>query len=44
MVYDGWYRLERLRILMPDGAAVERHLLATGRPPPPSFTIANAAL
>ncbi|RYH30795.1 MAG: ADP-ribose pyrophosphatase, partial [Alcaligenaceae bacterium] len=26
LVYDGFYRLWRLRVLMPDGAAVERHL------------------
>ena len=26
-VYDGWYRLHRLGIEMPDGAVAERHLL-----------------
>ncbi|GMM61960.1 NUDIX hydrolase [Novosphingobium pituita] len=30
LVYDGWYRLHRLEVAMPDGARVERHLLDNG--------------
>ncbi|WP_347302626.1 ADP-ribose pyrophosphatase [Croceibacterium sp. TMG7-5b_MA50] len=29
-VYDGWYRLDRLAVVLPDGALVERHLLDNG--------------
>lgn len=30
LVYDGWYKLFRLAVAMPDGAVVERHLLDNG--------------
>ncbi|QVM83722.1 NUDIX domain-containing protein [Novosphingobium decolorationis] len=30
LLYDGWYRFERLSLKMPDGKAVERHLLHNG--------------
>ena len=30
LVYDGWYRLFRLTVEMPDGALAERHLLDNG--------------
>jgi len=30
LVYDGWYKLHRLSLRMPDGALVERHLLDNG--------------
>lgn len=30
LVYEGWYRLERLGVRMPDGVTVERHLLDNG--------------
>lgn len=31
LVYDGWYRFWVLRLRMPDGAQVERHLLDNGQ-------------
>jgi nudix-type nucleoside diphosphatase (YffH/AdpP family) len=31
LVYDGWYRLWVLRLSLPDGAVVERHLLDNGQ-------------
>jgi nudix-type nucleoside diphosphatase (YffH/AdpP family) len=31
LVYDGWYRFWMLRLRMPDGAVVERHLLDNGQ-------------
>lgn len=30
LVYDGWYSLSRLKVRMPNGAEVERHLLDNG--------------
>lgn len=30
LVYDGWYKLYRLEVRMPNGAIVERHLLDNG--------------
>jgi nudix-type nucleoside diphosphatase (YffH/AdpP family) len=29
-VYDGWYRLDRLAVALPDGTVAERHLLDNG--------------
>ncbi|WP_338114879.1 ADP-ribose pyrophosphatase [Novosphingobium olei] len=31
LVYDGWYRFSRLKVRLPDGVVVERHLLDNGQ-------------